>query len=381
VALDADIVAVGAVGGQGSTYFYQVLDGSDCNSNTINDACEPDCNQNRVADECDITDKTSEDCNENGIPDECELDCNENDVPDDCDIRQETSRDCNTNSIPDECEVDCNGNDVPDDCDIADKTSNDCNANRVPDDCEPDCNENGVADSCDIDLGTSEDCNRNIVPDTCEPDHDCNDNGVQDICDIANGTSDDCNETGIPDECEVAMGHLFAADLAGLIGVYGGWTGPYGGGSEYAFDHQFAMVRKAWMRVRTTTYFPGYGVVGLKGCLDGVCKEDWHEVGSDVESCVPLMHSDAALDGVGAVWVSVLPPCCDQKAWITDATLWFDAVPLPAPTDLFDFASFQTCFSGDGHEVIPLCTHTGYDRDNDIDLDDYAIFRMAFTGP
>ena len=222
----------------------------------------------------------------------------------------------------------------------------------------PDCNDNGIFDECDL--------------------H-CGDTGRR--CDVEGcGQSSDCNANDVPDECEIAKGYVFAADLPGLVGSYGGHAGPYGRGSEYVFDHQFAIVRKAWMRVRATIY-PFGDLSWLKGCLDDVCMEGWHPVFSDVESCVPLMHSDAALDGVGAVWVKVLPPCCDYITSITDATLWFDAVPLPAPTNLSDFASFQACFGGKGVGPPEPCDPLDYDRDNEIDLDDYDIFRMVFTGP
>ncbi len=66
---------------------------------------------------------------------------------------------------------------------------------------------------------------------------------------------------------------------------------------------------------------------------------------------------------------------------VSNATLWFDAIPLPASTDLFDFASFQACFGGEGVPATPPCDGFDYDRDEDVDLDDHAIFYRVLTGP
>lgn len=149
----------------------------DCNQNGVSDFCETDCganvmpggcatsgtdcNNNTVDDACEIADALAFDCNENFIPDECELgpnDCNNNGVPDECDVASGFSEDCQPNGVPDECELagnDCNNNSVPDECDIADNFSDDCNNNGVPDECD-------IADS------TSEDCQPNGIPDECE---------------------------------------------------------------------------------------------------------------------------------------------------------------------------------------------------------------------
>ncbi len=104
-----------------------------------------DCNANSIADACETADGMVEDCNNDAVPDECQdttADCNENGVWDMCDIAEGVSVDCNDSGIPDDCEIadgtvpDCNGNAVPDSCDIADETSEDLNENGVPDECE-----------------------------------------------------------------------------------------------------------------------------------------------------------------------------------------------------------------------------------------------------
>ncbi len=119
---------------------FAVLQSSDCNGNSIEDAD-------------DIAMGTSLDCNANAIPDECEYDCNDTGIPDDCDVANETSEDCNGNITPDECESDCNGTGLPDDCDLANQTSVDCNSNGAPDECEligNDCNFDDIPDDCQL---------------------------------------------------------------------------------------------------------------------------------------------------------------------------------------------------------------------------------------
>ena len=50
--------------------------------------------------------------------------------------------------------------------------------------------------------------------------------------------------------------------------------------------------------------------------------------------------------------------------------------------DLEDFASFQTCFTGDGGgPVDPFCTPGDLDTDEDIDSNDWALFADQMTGP
>jgi len=50
--------------------------------------------------------------------------------------------------------------------------------------------------------------------------------------------------------------------------------------------------------------------------------------------------------------------------------------------DLYDFASLQVCFSGDGGGIWGrACAPGDFDRDDDIDGDDWASFADEFTGP
>ncbi len=178
----------------GAAYAFQILGGPDCNTNTINDACELDCDGDGIPEACE---PSYVDCNENGEPDDCDVffgysdDCNTNGVPDECDISDITSNDCNLNGVPDECEPngDCNNNGTEDLCDIGSATSQDCNKNSIP-------------DECDTTSQTSDDCNNNLVPDECEPDRDCNYNGLTDICDIANGLLEDTDGNWIADICD-----------------------------------------------------------------------------------------------------------------------------------------------------------------------------------
>ena len=74
--------------------------------------------------------------------------------------------------------------------------------------------------------------------------------------------------------------------------------------------------------------------------------------------------------------------CCDIPSRFFHAGVEASfAFPLPAPTNLSDFANFQACFSGAGVGPSLQCDPLDYDRDHDIDLNDYTIFRRALTGP
>lgn len=84
------------------------------------------------------------------------------------DVKPDT--DCNGNSIGDACDIDagapdCNFDGVIDSCQLA---GNDCNGNGVPDSCESgDCDGDGIRDVCEI-LAGAADCNGNGIPDSCE---------------------------------------------------------------------------------------------------------------------------------------------------------------------------------------------------------------------
>ena len=203
---------------------------TDCNSNGIEDYCEPDfedLNNNGLADICEDIDcdddgipdpieieKGSPDTNQNGIPDECEPDCDGDGILDEIEIQEGSAIDLNGNGIDDECDPDCDQNGVPDffqieqgafdcnldgildSCEIAENPALDLNTNTVIDSCEVDCNENGTFDFVDLLLGFSQDINKNSVPDECE---DCDGDGIPDDLE---GKAD-CDGNGLPDVCEV----------------------------------------------------------------------------------------------------------------------------------------------------------------------------------
>ncbi|UCE61710.1 MAG: hypothetical protein JSU63_08170, partial [Phycisphaerales bacterium] len=76
----------------------------DCDGNTILDECDLDCGT--AGGKCDVAGcGEATDCNLNTVPDACETDCNANGVLDECDIAQGTSSDVDGSGIPDECEV------------------------------------------------------------------------------------------------------------------------------------------------------------------------------------------------------------------------------------------------------------------------------------
>ncbi|MGB2985284.1 MAG: hypothetical protein WBE26_05320, partial [Phycisphaerae bacterium] len=269
VSVSGNVVVVGAplayvgMGRSGSAYVYQIRGGFDCNSNTINDACEADCNANGVPDDCDINEGTSEDCNGNAIPDECDVDagtstdCNNNGILDVCDIDSGTSLDCQPNSIPDECEAypgfaDASGPLSPIDRDNPQSHTIISPPDAIADVAlwfEASADLGSTSEFIDVDIngipvGRIFESRANYCP--AEPDtailvipavtfnvavgggdavinmvpsssvyacassfitvtvlgKDCNGNSIHDDCDIADGTSLDCQPNGTPDECE-----------------------------------------------------------------------------------------------------------------------------------------------------------------------------------
>ena len=63
--------------------------------------------------------------------------------------------------------------------------------------------------------------------------------------------------------------------------------------------------------------------------------------------------------------------------------------PPAVDHDLADYAEFTLCFTGACDDplcdpplyVDPCCLTEDFDNDGDVDLDDYAEFRSALTGP
>ncbi len=49
--------------------------------------------------------------------------------------------------------------------------------------------------------------------------------------------------------------------------------------------------------------------------------------------------------------------------------------------DAFDYAAWFDCISGSGVQRDPACDVMDFDRDNDVDLLDFASLQIAFTGP
>jgi hypothetical protein len=177
-------------------------------------------------------------------------DCNENGRNDACDIDLNPLLDCNQNGVLDSCEGaggggDCNANGISDECEIVANPVLDCDANGAIDACEItadpslDCNGNGRIDTCEVaGLGGSADCDNDNLIDTCEiaanPSLDCNNNGRLDTCDIWELGLQDKDSDGRPDSCEFARGdfdldgQVGAADLGGLLAIWGLQNPPYG---------------------------------------------------------------------------------------------------------------------------------------------------------
>jgi len=192
-------------------------------------------------------------------------DCNENGRNDACDIDLNPLLDCNQNGVLDSCEGaggggDCNANGISDECEIVANPVLDCDANGAIDACEIaadpslDCNSNGRIDTCDVvgEFGLF-DCDNDNLIDTCEiaanPSLDCNNNARLDTCDIDNFGEQDKDNDRRPDSCEFARGdfdldgQVGAADLSGLLAIWGLQNPPYGdfngdgivGGADMSF--------------------------------------------------------------------------------------------------------------------------------------------------
>jgi len=155
--------------------------------------------------------------------------------------------------------ADFNENGRNDACDIDLNRLLDCNQNGVLDSCEgagggDDCNANGRIDTCDVvgEFGLFDYDKDNLI-DTCEiaanPSLDCNSNARLDSCDIGQFGEQDKNGDGRPDNCEFARGdfdldgQVGAADLSGLLAIWGLQNPPYGdfngdgivGGADMSF--------------------------------------------------------------------------------------------------------------------------------------------------
>jgi len=174
----------------------------------------------------------------------------------------------------------------------------------------------------------------------------------------------------------------FSLDAPGLEGVYG--EGPDDTYKETTFDfgRGFVEITDAWLHVEGIIE-SGAAPLWVQGWLDGVPSpvlSESPDPGFSVD--VPLTPPETVLDGEGILGLEIvvlLPG--PTPATVSNVILWFEAIPLPAPTDLFDFADFQTCFSGEGVPPTPACDAFDYDRDGDVDLDDYAVFHRVLAGP
>ena len=218
-----------------------------------------------------------------------------------------------------------------------------------------DCNDNGVEDACDLDCGppggecdvfgcgTSIDCAPpNGVPDECEAD--CNNNGIADTCDIYDGTSTDCNENTVPDDCEPDCdGDGIPDDCDGS-------------------DADEDGIIDCDDRCPTTTP-PDACVCPPTGqcCWSFICLPDW-----------------APLDCLGS---GGQPECsaspCHDGGLIGDSDGDGDL-------DLWDFGSFQNCFSDSNPSIVPTedCLFAfDEDGDQDIDASDFKHYQANQTGP
>lgn len=337
--------------------------------------------------------------------------------------------DCNTNRIPDECEPDCNTNGVADECDIRDGMSDDCNTDGQPDECEisqgtsGDCDTDGLLDECEIAGGTAYDCNGNAIPDDCE---------------VADGTAEDCNSNGIPDACDVRAGPgaaVFFENFPDLSLSPERWQA----GAGYSFTHHRYVSSPLSLDLDRTDWVETVAV-DLYSAQAAQVSYYWlnisTEPGDDLELSYwdgvewRLFHVEPAgpdvpdwqLATLGLPWAALhdgfrlrLAASCNtpQDDWYIDdltimaaddATSWDcdgggvpDECGVPdsgdadgdGDVDLADYRVFLTCFAGAGAppgSEKPACLETcrsvfDLDHDTDVDLDDFAAFGSALTGP
>jgi hypothetical protein len=77
---------------------------------------------------------------------------------------------------------------------------------------------------------------------------------------------------------------------------------------------------------------------------------------------------------------------CDQIVWQSDSVTVPPAVPADfdrdGDVDLFDYGVFSLCFSGPGNPpALAFCDALDFDDDGDVDLSDYGTFLGCYNGP
>jgi hypothetical protein len=127
---------------------------------------------------------------------------------------------------------------------------------------------------------------------------------------------------------------LYSIDVPGLEVGYGGIVGDVYEETEFDFGQQFHHVEEAWLEIEgTVVVFTQQSVpIEVQAFLDGFASPSFDvtaipEFSIDV---VFLTPPESVLDGEGIVGLQIVVlQCCDLAAVVTDATLWFDAIPLP----------------------------------------------------
>jgi hypothetical protein len=191
---------------------------------------------------------------------------------------------------------------------------------------------------------------------------------------------DDCNENNIPDDQEAGSGRFFSIPLLGLRGPYGGYVGQ-AHSTAFQFDDDFLIIRHAWLRLAGTAdsgFSSSYPVdLDFRVYLNSA---PWDEaIFPDLdqyEVCIPL--APPALNGTISLLI-LIGACCDHISFVASASLWLDAVPMPPPQTLEDFAEFQNCVGtnpqGQG------CDASDLDWDADTDLADLGYLVQFLSDP
>ncbi len=190
-----------------------------------------------------------------------------------------------------------------------------CNAYENCMNCPEDCF--GCGDRCctgaENACSCPADCTRTICGDGCQ------------------SGNEDC--LSCPADCP----QLFSLDMPGLTGSYSSAWGPDTREQEFQFPVRFLSVDEAWLHVRgrnqarycEPTYYR------LHSILDRVSSRDYVSATSSTlpfEADVPVSPTPNVYDGNGVIGLYVSMDaygCFDGGSIVTDATLWFSAVPSP----------------------------------------------------
>ncbi len=262
----------------------------------------------------------------------------------------------------------------------------DCNGSGVPDECETDGDGDGVIDDCDpCPLDNPDDTDADGL---CDADDLCPDTPLGllvdlDGCTLSEGPccfpEDFCIDGTDPESCEAFPGGVFQGegltcgdpDGDGVVGCADGCpldpekTDPGVCGCGVSDDDDEDQDGIVDCNDRCSKTSPGVPV-SVCGCAEvgaccgpgGACLDDTERTGCFMIAGIYQGDGSTCADG------------CD-----------FGDLNADGNVDLADVGVFQLCFTGAEGEATPACLEADADGCGPIDLDDFAAFRAALTGP